>query len=83
MVKKSTKSTKTKTKQALFHLFAPEAQKISLAGDFNGWNINDLPMKKDNEGNCGQSVLISDPVGMNIAFMPMEPGRMIRRRKRK
>ena len=56
MVKKSKKSTKTKTKQALFHLFAPEAKKISLAGDFNGWDVNSLLMEKDKKGNWKISV---------------------------
>ena len=56
MAKKSTKSTQTKTKQVLFHLFAPEAQKISLAGDFNGWDIHSLPMEKDKKGNWKVSV---------------------------
>jgi 1,4-alpha-glucan branching enzyme len=56
MAKKSTKNSKTKTNQVLFGLFAPEAQKMSLAGDFNGWDINGLPMKKDDEGNWTISV---------------------------
>lgn len=56
MAKKSTKNTKTKAKQVRFDLFAPEAHKISLAGDFNGWDINILPMEKDNEGNWKISV---------------------------
>ncbi len=56
IAKKSTKSAKTKTKQVRFDLFAPEAQNISLAGDFNGWDISSLPMEKDNQGNWKISV---------------------------
>jgi 1,4-alpha-glucan branching enzyme len=56
MAKKSTKNTKTKAEQVRFDLFAPEAHKISLAGDFNGWDINSLPMEKDNEGNWKISI---------------------------
>ena len=56
MLKKSTRSTKTKTKRVLFHLFAPEAKKISLAGDFNGWDVNSLLMEKDKKGNWKISV---------------------------
>ena len=51
MLMKSTRSTKTKTKRVLFRLFAPEAKKISLAGDFNGWDVNSLLMEKDKKGN--------------------------------
>jgi 1,4-alpha-glucan branching enzyme len=54
MSKKSTKNTKAK--QVRFDLFSPEAQKISLAGDFNGWDINGLPMKKENKGNWKISI---------------------------
>jgi 1,4-alpha-glucan branching enzyme len=56
MLKKSTRNTKTKTKRVLFHLFAPEAKKISLAGDFNGWDVNSLLMEKDKKGNWKISV---------------------------
>ena len=56
MAKKPIKSAKTKAKQVRFHLFAPEARTISLAGDFNGWDIHSLPMQKDKEGNWKISV---------------------------
>ena len=56
MAKKPTKSTKPKAKHVRFQLFAPEARPISLAGDFNGWDIRNLPMQKDKEGNWKISV---------------------------
>ena len=59
MAKKSAKSTRTKTKQVRFDLFAPEAHKISLAGDFNDWDVYSLPMKKDKKGNWMISVKLN------------------------
>ncbi len=51
MAKKSRKKNPKKAKLIRFDLFAPEAHKIFLAGDFNAWNVNSLPMEKDKEGN--------------------------------
>jgi len=61
MPKKSSKQSKAKTKKVEFRLFAPEAQSVSLAGDFNGWNVNETPMGKDDKGNW--KVAISLPLG--------------------
>jgi 1,4-alpha-glucan branching enzyme len=44
------KETKPKTKKVRFNFYAPEAERVFLAGDFNNWDINNLPMKKDNNG---------------------------------
>ena len=33
-----------------FRLYAPEAKKVMLAGDFNGWNPNSIPMQKGEDG---------------------------------
>lgn len=33
-----------------FEFFAPEAQGVSLAGNFNQWNTQANPMKKDKKG---------------------------------
>ena len=33
-----------------FTLYAPEAREISLAGDFNQWSTQSLPMKRDKKG---------------------------------
>jgi 1,4-alpha-glucan branching enzyme len=51
MAKTSSKQPKAKTKKVEFELFAPKARNVSLAGDFNGWNVNETPMEKDNKGN--------------------------------
>jgi 1,4-alpha-glucan branching enzyme len=34
-----------------FSLHAPEAREVFLAGNFNLWNTQSLPMKKDKNGN--------------------------------
>ena len=62
MPKKTSKETKTKTKSVRFNLFAPEAQAVSLAGDFNAWDASRLPMKKDKHGTWK-------------AIVSLEPGR--------
>jgi len=46
----------SKTKRARFSLQAPEAGSVVLAGDFNGWDVNTLPMKKDSKGTWKASV---------------------------
>ncbi len=33
-----------------FTLYAPKAKKIFLTGDFNQWNTQSLPMKRDKKG---------------------------------
>jgi len=53
MAKKAAKKTKTeaksKKKRVLFSLHAPEAQQVSVAGDFNAWDPDALVMKKGTE----------------------------------
>ena len=39
-----------KTKKVQFNLFAPEAKRVSLVGDFNNWDVDNLPMKKADKG---------------------------------
>jgi len=56
MPKKSSKQSRAKTKKVGFQLFAPEAQKVTLAGDFNDWDVNTIQMKKDSKGTWKASV---------------------------
>jgi len=41
---------KTKTKRVQFNLYLPDVQRVFLTGDFNNWNVGNLPMKKDGDG---------------------------------
>jgi len=56
MPQKPSKQPRTKTKRVRFDLHAPEAQKVTLAGNFNWWDVNSLPMKKDRQGTWKVSV---------------------------
>lgn len=56
MPKRLSKKASPKTKNVHFDLHAPEAQMVSLAGDFNGWDVNSLPMKKNRQGTWKASV---------------------------
>jgi len=48
--KKLSEEAKPKTKKAQFNLFAPEAKRVFLVGDFNNWDVDNLSMKKDKKG---------------------------------
>jgi 1,4-alpha-glucan branching enzyme len=56
MAKKANQKTGSRTNIVRFDFHAPDAQIVSLAGDFNGWDVNALPMKKDKKGNWKASV---------------------------
>ncbi|HTY45122.1 MAG TPA: isoamylase early set domain-containing protein [Patescibacteria group bacterium] len=43
--------TVSKAKVTEFKLFAPQAKRVNLAGDFNNWDISALSAKKDSKGN--------------------------------
>ncbi len=45
MTKKGAKVVKV-----VFEYFAPQAQKVEVAGSFNEWNPAQTPLKKDREG---------------------------------
>lgn len=38
------------TREMEFTFHAPGAKKVCIAGTFNGWNTNSMPMKKDRNG---------------------------------
>ena len=50
MKKKLSEEAKPKTKKVRFNMFAPEAERVFLAGNFNNWDVNKIPMKKANKG---------------------------------
>jgi 1,4-alpha-glucan branching enzyme len=62
MEKKLSKEAKPKTKNVQFNLYAPEAERVFLAGDFNNWDVDNLLMKKDKKGTW-------------MASFPLPPGR--------
>lgn len=37
-------------KGVTFRVWAPNAEKVSVVGDFNGWNVKKHPLKKENNG---------------------------------
>jgi len=74
------KRPKIKTKKVSFEFLAPQAQEVALAGDFNDWDINSLPMKKP-EKEIGKSGLLYHPENTSIFFGWMASGRGIPRLK--
>ncbi len=50
MKKRSSEKAKPKSKRVRFNLYALEAERVYLAGDFNNWDVDNLPMEKDNKG---------------------------------
>jgi len=54
MLKRKNAKDKTPKKQnkkrITFKLDAPEAQSVSLVGDFNSWNPDSHPLKKNSNG---------------------------------
>ena len=56
MAKKANQKTGSRTNIVRFDFQAPDAQIVSLAGDFNGWDVNALLMKKDKKGNWKANV---------------------------
>jgi 1,4-alpha-glucan branching enzyme len=41
---------KERTRRVNFSLLAPQAESLSVAGDFNNWNTISHPLKKDKKG---------------------------------
>jgi len=46
-------NSKNGYKTITFRLHAPEAQNVSIAGTFNGWDVNSHPMKRSRKGKNG------------------------------
>ncbi len=77
MKKKLSGEAKPKTKKVRFNLYAPEAERVFLAGDFNNWDVHNLPMKKDNK-ETGRPASFYQPEGMNTGSGLMTSGLMTR-----
>lgn len=52
------RETRPDERQAIFSLYAPEATRVSLAGDFNAWNPDDCPLEKSPEGTWERAVVL-------------------------
>jgi len=52
-------TSKTKKEKVSFKLVAPNAQKVSLTGDFNKWNPKIHVMKKDKKGMWSKTIIIA------------------------
>lgn len=50
---------KTTKKRVNFSFYAPEAKSVSLAGDFNNWDVNSTPLKKDAKGMWKKSLSLA------------------------
>ena len=44
------KTARTKPKKINFSFLSPQAESVSIAGDFNDWDPTSHPMKKDKKG---------------------------------
>ena len=58
MKNKSSEKAKLKNKKVRFNLYAPEAERAFLVGDFNSWDVNNLLMKRDNKGTWEAIVIL-------------------------
>jgi len=47
---KGLESEKKTLKKVDLKMLLPKAKKVSLAGDFNNWNVKSHPLKKDSKG---------------------------------
>lgn len=52
----SNATSKPMTKSIQFSYYAPDANKVCLAGDFNNWNTNSCSLTKSNTGDWTASV---------------------------
>ncbi len=53
-------------KGTIFRTYAPNAESISLVGDFNGWK--DMPMKKTDDGNFYEIICSAAKEGMRYKY---------------
>jgi len=48
--RKKNRKGETDEREVKFRFYAPDAQEVYLAGDFNGWHPQELLMKKSKDG---------------------------------
>ena len=53
------KLTAPKTLSVSFALHKPDAKRVSLCGDFNGWSPTATPMKRHDDGHWGTTVTLA------------------------
>ena len=58
----SNPATKPMTKSIQFSYYAPDANNVSLAGDFNNWNTNSCSLTKSNSGEWTTSLQLKPGV---------------------
>jgi 1,4-alpha-glucan branching enzyme len=56
---KATSIQKKKNQKITFSVSAPTAKKVFLVGDFNNWESETHPMKKDSSGVWKKSVMLA------------------------
>ena len=59
VVEQVPKPTATKTLSVSFALHKPDAKRVSLCGDFNGWSSTATPMKRHDDGHWGTIVALA------------------------
>ena len=59
VVMQAPKPTATKTLSISFALRKPDAKRVSLCGDFNGWSLTATPMKRHEDGHWGTTVALA------------------------
>ena len=57
-----------KTSKTAFSCHAPDAEKVFLAGEFNGWSKDGTPMKKETSGKWSVKVAL-DPGKYQYKFV--------------
>ena len=59
MAAPATKPTAPKTVSVSFALHKPDAKRVSLCGDFNGWSPSATPMQRHDDGHWGTTVALA------------------------
>ena len=52
-------ATIAQTQEVEFTFHAPAAKRVSVAGTFNDWNTNSMPLKKDKDGTWRKKIMLA------------------------